>query len=478
MRSMNSRGSSPLAGRRLGALLAAIAMASVPLLLRAQSAPPPAGPPPPQELYEAAQAADRAARQLILEAPGKADTLAALRAAVQKYRLVVIAHPTSGYCDDALWHGGVLSTEAFTRFGQDRDRRMAVSLLKLLKSGYPLSAFAGRVQPRLDRLEPRPVDTASSPAPASGAGTVEKPPTPPQAPRTPTSAASTVPSGMPTPVAGKGAGSSTRPAPGGPAPPATPSANTRGGYSLARQLGLRVGRVVIDPGHGGQDPGALGPGMSESAITLDIALRLEAILTEGSPLSVVLTRRTDTYVGLQERTAIANRESADLFVSIHVNANTDPNIRGIETFLLNFASTPGAAAVAARENASSTMNMGQLNDVVRQIATASKLDESQDLARQVQASMVKRLKVTDRGLKDFGIKQAPFVVLLGASMPSVLVEVAFLTNRQEEQLLYTGAYRQQIAESLGDGIGRYLRTLKKNNGIAGQSAEKAPVRVP
>jgi len=230
---------------------------------------------------------------------------------------------------------------------------------------------------------------------------------------------------------------------------------------MARQLGLRVGRIVIDPGHGGRDPGAQGPGYTEAALTLDIALRLERLLAREPGVEVVLTRRTDDYVALQERTAIANREEADLFLSIHANASRNRSARGVESYLLNFASTPDAAAVAARENASSTLTMSHLNDLVKQIALNSKLEESRDLARQVQASMVRRLRASNQQVRDLGVKQAPFVVLVGASMPSVLVEVSFLTHKQEGRLLGTGAYRQRIAEALLDGVRRYLRTLKR-----------------
>jgi N-acetylmuramoyl-L-alanine amidase len=256
-----------------------------------------------------------------------------------------------------------------------------------------------------------------------------------------------------------------RPAEEGPAvtapAPAAPSANGRGGFSMARQLGLRVGRIVVDAGHGGRDPGAQGPGYTEANLTLDIALRLEKLLAKEPGVEVVLTRRTDEYVALQQRTAIANREGADLFVSIHANASRNRSARGVESYLLNFASTPDAAAVAARENASSTLTMSHLNDLVKQIALNSKLDESRDLARLVQTAMVRKLRTSNQQVKDLGVKQAPFVVLVGASMPSVLVEVSFLTHKQEGRLLGTGAYRQRIAEALLDGIRRYLRTLKR-----------------
>ena len=202
-------------------------------------------------------------------------------------------------------------------------------------------------------------------------------------------------------------------------------------------------------------------------MTLDIALRLEKLLAKEPGVEVVLTRRADEYVPLQERTAIANREGADLFVSIHANASRNRNARGVESYLLNFASTPDAAAVAARENASSTLTMSHLNDLVKQIALNSKLDESRDLAGHVQNALVRKLRTSNRDLRDLGVKQAPFVVLVGAARPSVLVEVAFLTHREEGRLLGTGSYRQRIAESLLDGIRRYLRTLKRPEAIAG-----------
>jgi N-acetylmuramoyl-L-alanine amidase len=290
-------------------------------------------------------------------------------------------------------------------------------------------------------------------------------------------AAAAPPASAPARPAEPASGASS-PAPGADSRPASPTKNASGGFSMARQLGLRVGRIVIDPGHGGRDPGALGQGTSEAAITLDIALRLEKLLAKEPGVEVALTRRTDEFVGLQERTAIANREGADLFVSIHVNANRDKSVRGVETYLLNFASTPDAAAVAARENASSSLTMSHLNDLVKQIALGNKLAESKDLAAHVQDALVKRLRPSNAPVRDLGVKQAPFVVLVGASMPSVLVEVAFITHGQEGRLLATGAYRQKIAESLLDGLHRYLRTLKRAEAIAdrGTTHGATPVR--
>lgn len=296
-------------------------------------------------------------------------------------------------------------------------------------------------------------EAAAAPVPpAPAAGT-----TPPPALPTPV----IVSGDAPPPKPGAAAATPAPAASSSPAAPRAPSANERGGYSIARQLGLRVGRIVIDAGHGGHDPGALAPDISEAAITLDIALRLEKLLAREPGIEVVLTRRTDEYVSLQERTAIANREAADLFVSIHVNAHRDRTVRGVETYLLNFASTPEAAAVAARENASSTLTMSHLNDLVKQIALENKVQESRDLAGRVQDALVRKLKSANKSLRDLGVKQAPFVVLVGAGMPSVLVEVAFLTYPRERELLASGGYRQRIAEALVDGIQRYLRTLKR-----------------
>jgi N-acetylmuramoyl-L-alanine amidase len=236
--------------------------------------------------------------------------------------------------------------------------------------------------------------------------------------------------------------------------------------SMARQLGLGVSRIVIDPGHGGRDPGAEGSGICESQIVLDIALRVEKLLTRQPGVEVVLTRRTDVFVPLEERTQIANREQADLFLSIHANASRNQNARGIESYYLNFASNPDAEAVAARENSASERTMNSLPDIVKVIALNNKLDESKDFAALVQQALARRLRPSNNSLKDLGVKQAPFVVLIGAAMPSVLAEVSFVTNRREGQLLRGETYRQRIAEALADAVVRYKRALKGANVVA------------
>ena len=236
--------------------------------------------------------------------------------------------------------------------------------------------------------------------------------------------------------------------------------NGGGGFSLSRQLGLGVARIVIDPGHGGHDPGAMNDGLSEADLVLDLALRLEKLLLKQPGVEVVMTRRSNVFVPLEERTAIANREGADLFLSIHANASEDDRVRGIETYFLNFAPNPAAEAIAARENAASARTMRQLPDIVKAIALNNKIDESRDFASLVQSSMMDRLKRSNKSVKDLGVKQAPFMVLIGATMPSILAEISFLTNRPEATLLRGGAYRQQIAEALLNGVMRYQRSLK------------------
>ena len=256
--------------------------------------------------------------------------------------------------------------------------------------------------------------------------------------------------------------------PAGPPPPspAAPATNGEGGFSIARQLGLGVSRIVIDPGHGGHDPGVLGRGLTEATLVLDIALRLEKLLLAEPGVEVVLTRRTDTYVPLETRTEIANQQNADLFLSIHANAARNTAAKGIETFFLSFASSPEAEAVAARENSSSQQVMRHLPDIIKAIALNNKLDESQDLAGMVQESLVTTLRKTNAQVRSRGVKKAPFVVLIGAEMPSVLAEISFVSNQQELALLKTTAYKNKIAESLSAALLRYRRALKATTTVA------------
>lgn len=279
---------------------------------------------------------------------------------------------------------------------------------------------------------------------------------------------SRVPPPLPTPTAPPTPpASSTSPAPTIPSAPVvapmptTPSTNSSGKYSVARQLGLGVSRIVIDAGHGGHDPGASASDLSEAELVLDVALRLEKLLLNQPGMEVILTRRSDEFLSLEERTEIANRESADLFLSIHANASADATAQGVETYFLNFALNPKAEAVAARENAASGRTMNSLPSIIKAITLNSKLNESRDFAGSIQRSLVRGLRPGNKNLRDLGVKQAPFMVLIGAAMPSVLAEISFVTNRQEARLLKTPAYRQRIAESLLAGVLRYQQSLKK-----------------
>jgi N-acetylmuramoyl-L-alanine amidase len=282
------------------------------------------------------------------------------------------------------------------------------------------------------------------------------------APEVPAPSPIAVPAAKPTESAAKTVESS-KPADPAAAPPAK---NGNGGFSIARQLGLGVSRIVIDAGHGGHDPGARARGIVEAELVLDVALRVEKLLQKSPGVEVVLTRRADEFIALQERTAVANREGADLFLSIHANASANSQAHGIETYFLNFASNLSAASVAARENAASGQAMNALPDIVKAIALNNKLDESRDFAAYVQRAMIEHLRGANKGIKDLGVKQAPFVVLIGAAMPSVLAEISFVTNPQEARLLKNGNYRQRIAEALVAAIRKYQASLKSTTNAA------------
>jgi N-acetylmuramoyl-L-alanine amidase len=248
-----------------------------------------------------------------------------------------------------------------------------------------------------------------------------------------------------------------------------PGANT-----LTRALGLKIGRIVIDPGHGGHDTGTIGPtGLREKDVVLDVGLRLRKLLEKNLGSEVFMTRSDDTFIPLEERTAIANEKNADLFISIHANASRDRNARGIETYYLNFTSNPDALEVAARENATSQESVHQLQDLIKKIALTEKIEESRHFARLVQNSVYTDLEKDTGNLRNRGIKKAPFVVLIGANMPSILAEISFVSNPRDEKLLRKGSYRQKIAQALYDGILKYVATL---GGV--KVAEKATTAPP
>jgi N-acetylmuramoyl-L-alanine amidase len=233
-----------------------------------------------------------------------------------------------------------------------------------------------------------------------------------------------------------------------------------GQSSLTRVLGLRIRRIVIDAGHGGHDSGTLGPdGIEEKDVALDVALRLGRLLHERLGADVIYTRRTDVFVPLEERTAIANQAHADLFLSIHANSSSDPDVRGVETYYLNFTASPDALAVAARENETSNRSVYELSDLVRKIALSDKIDESREFAADVQQTLYGGLAPDNAGLRNRGVKQAPFVVLIGANMPSILAEISFLTNPEDAQELGRPAYRERLAESLYRGVARYVQGM-------------------
>jgi N-acetylmuramoyl-L-alanine amidase len=258
-----------------------------------------------------------------------------------------------------------------------------------------------------------------------------------------------------------------RPAPVGKIKPAQP---IRGGaHSLTRALGLKIGRILIDPGHGGHDTGTIGPtGYTEKELVLDVAQRLGKLIEDRLGSEVMYTRDEDTFLPLEERTALANKMQADLFISIHANSSRAKNAAGIETYYLSLTADPEALEVAARENAVSQETISELQGLVRKIALNEKVDESKEFATRVQAALRKVLAKGRVAQFDRGVKKAPFVVLIGANMPSILAEISFLSNPEEEKRLKTPEQRQKIAEALYAGVSSYADTLS--------GVKPAPVR--
>jgi N-acetylmuramoyl-L-alanine amidase len=233
-----------------------------------------------------------------------------------------------------------------------------------------------------------------------------------------------------------------------------------GQSSLTRALGLKVGRVVIDPGHGGHDQGTQGPkGLVEKDLVLDVAQRVGKLIEDHMNAEVIYTRTDDTFVPLEGRTALANEKKADLFLSIHANSSPYPRISGVETFYLNFTDSKDALDVASRENASSQKSVFELQDIIQKISLHEKLDESKEFAGRLQSSLFSLSSRNVPGQKNRGVKKAPFVVLIGASMPSVLAEIGFLTNPREEALLKKPDYRQKVADALFRGLSKYAESL-------------------
>lgn len=234
-----------------------------------------------------------------------------------------------------------------------------------------------------------------------------------------------------------------------------------GSNSLVRALGLKLGKVVIDPGHGGHDTGTISKsGLMEKDLVLDIALRLGPLVEERLNAEILYTRKDDTFVPLEARTAFANEQKADLFLSIHANSGV-ASATGFETYYLNFGASKRDLEVAARENASSERTIHELESLIEKILKKEKADESREFAAAVQSALFKDMVRVNRQLRNRGVRSAPFLVLIGASMPSILVEIAFLSNPSEERLLKQESYRQRLAEALAKGVSQYASTLSQ-----------------
>ena len=249
------------------------------------------------------------------------------------------------------------------------------------------------------------------------------------------------------------------------AQPPAPDRGTPPSLSLAQQLGLGVKRVVIDPGHGGKDPGAQGPGeLAEKHIALSLAKKLRDKLVEELKLEVILTRQTDVFLHLEDRTGLANAKNADLFVSIHINASRNKELRGISTYILNRATDDEAAKLAAFENAVSTKRISDLEKILSDLLLNTKINESTRLARSVQDGMIRTLNPKYNELRDLGVRQAPFYVLIGARMPSIMVECSFISNPVEAKRLASPAYQDMVATGIVNGIRSYIKQTETGAG--------------
>ncbi len=246
-----------------------------------------------------------------------------------------------------------------------------------------------------------------------------------------------------------------------PAKPALPAKrNSNGERTLVRALGLKVRRVVIDPGHGGHDQGTTGrTGLMEKDLALDVAKRLGALIGMNLGSEVIYTRTDDTFVSLEARTALANEKKADLFLSLHANSSPFPSVSGVETYYLNFTTERRAMDVAARENAGSDQSIYELGDILQRIGKQDKAKESRDFASRIQNSLYGYSLRNNSAAKNRGVKKAPFVVLIGATMPSILAEIGFVSNAREESLLKKAEHRQRIAEAIFKGLSRYADSL-------------------
>lgn len=244
--------------------------------------------------------------------------------------------------------------------------------------------------------------------------------------------------------------------------PLPAAANSGGDRSLTRALGLKLRRVVIDPGHGGFDVGTSGHnGLKEKDLVLDVSLRLGAMVKEKLQLEVIYTRDNDSFVALERRAEIANEHKADLFISIHANSSTVRSVTGIETYYLSVSGTKASMEVAARENAASQKSISELSSVLQQIAMNDKIRESVEFAGRVQYAMVTHTGVPGARARNRGVRRAPFIVLIGAKMPAILAEIGFVSNAQDEAEMGKPEYREKIAEAVYAGIEEYAQSLSK-----------------
>ena len=299
-----------------------------------------------------------------------------------------------------------------------------------------LRAVAPAVAPPVSSVRPAPtpepavVDQPQAPEPAQVSSVLEKPALP------------------------------EKPVPPPPPPALAARRNSSGNRTLIRALGLKIGRVVIDPGHGGYDKGSIGPnGLLEKELVLDVAQRLGKLIEERLGSEVIYTRDDDKFIPLESRTELANENKADLFLSIHANSSPFPSVSGVETYYLNFSSTREAMDLASRENAGSQKSIHELGDIIEKITKHDKAEESREFAGKMQTALYSAAVRSNAAAKNRGVKRAPFVVLIGATMPSILAEIGFLSNSREETLLKRPDHRQKLAEALYNGLSRYAETL-------------------
>ena len=232
--------------------------------------------------------------------------------------------------------------------------------------------------------------------------------------------------------------------------------------SLARQLGLGVERIVIDPGHGGKDPGTyIKGGIKEKNMVLSLAKVLARKIEERLDCEAILTRNRDVFLPLERRTALANMKKADLFISLHVNSYKQRGVNGLETYFLNLATDARAVMVAARENATSEKNISDLQKILNDLMLNTKISESSRLAREVQGGMIEKSKRKYSGVRNLGVKQAPFYVLIGAEMPAILIETGFITNPKERSRLLDKKYQENLAEGIVSGIEKYIQSIEQ-----------------